>query len=109
MEEHYFGTGGLIRAYSDTLNLAIENATLVKKICGYEYEVCLDYNDLDIFKYYCKNKEISIKETKYLENVVCKITVDSKQKEILIADYVEKKIKINELGYIDKKYITKSI
>ena len=51
------GTGGLVRAYSDATQKAIENCIKVYKVDGIEIEVKLDYANLEIFKYYCKNNE----------------------------------------------------
>ena len=54
------GTGGLVRAYSDATQKAIENCIKVYKVDGIEIEIKLDYPNLEIFKYYCKNNEIKI-------------------------------------------------
>ena len=48
------GTGGLVRAYSEATQQAIEKSIKIKKVQGIEIEVGLDYANLDIFKYYCK-------------------------------------------------------
>lgn len=109
MEGHFFGTGGLIRAYSDTLLLAVEESEKIQIIPGDVYGICIKYNDLDIFKHYCKNKEIEIKQYEYLQNVECKITVNNQQKQEILEDYEAKKIQIEDLKYICKKYITKKI
>lgn len=79
------------------------------KIEGYQYEICVKYTDLDIFKHYCKNKKIDIENIEYLENAVCKINVDRAMGQQLLQDDVDKKIKTVEIKEICKKYITKSI
>ena len=61
------GTGGLVRAYSDSLLLAIEKSIKIQKKLGAQLEVKLEYSELENFKYYCKNNEINIVETKYEE------------------------------------------
>ena len=57
------GTGGLVRAYSESLLKAIEKSEIIKKILGEEFEVTLEYNDFEKFKYYCKNNDINIVKT----------------------------------------------
>lgn len=102
------GTGGLVRAYSNSLLHAIEKSEKVEKCYGQEFEVILDYNEFEYFKYYCKNNNINIVETKYLENIVCKIEIEDKVKMQLISDFETKKININNIKELSKKYITKS-
>ena len=43
------GTGGLVRAYSDATQKAIEKSIKVSKIEGVEVEVKIDYANLEIF------------------------------------------------------------
>lgn len=103
------GTGGLVRAYSDSLLLAIEKSIKIQKKLGAQLEVKLEYSELEKFKYYCKNNEINIVETKYKEKIVCKIELEKDKKEKITEDFKTKKIKILEYQDICKKYITKCI
>lgn len=103
------GTGGLVRAYSNSLIQAIEKSEKVEKCYGQELEVVLDYNEFENFKYYCKNKKINIVDTQYLENIVCKIEVDERIKSQLISDFETKNINLKNIKELYKKYITKSI
>ncbi|NQY21063.1 MAG: YigZ family protein [Campylobacteraceae bacterium] len=63
------GTGGLVRAYSDAVNLVISEAVL------YEYEdledktLIIPYSDLQKIEYLCKNLNISIKNKDFDSNV----------------------------------------
>ena len=50
------GTGGLVRAYSDSLLKAIENTKKITKCLGQQYEIEIDYSEFENFKYYCKKK-----------------------------------------------------
>lgn len=99
------GTGGLVRAYSDSLQKAIENSKRVKKVWGEELEVILNYNNLENFKYYCKNNQINIKKTDYGENVVCIIELEAENKQKLMNDFETKKIILREVKQLSKKYI----
>ena len=103
------GTGGLVRAYSNSLLQAIKISEKVEKCSGQQLEVILDYNEFENFKYYCKNKRINIVDTQYLENVVCKIEVDERIKSHLISDFETKNINLKNIKELSKKYITKSI
>ena len=102
------GTGGLVRAYSNSLLQAIEKSEKVEKSYGQELEVVLDYNEFENFKYYCKNNKLNIVETQYIENIVCKIEVDERIKSKLISDFETKNINLKNIKELSKKYITKS-
>ena len=103
------GTGGLVRAYSDSLLKAIEGATLVKICLGIEFRVEIEYPEFENFKYYCKINNINIVNSEYLEKIVCKIELEESKKEKFLQDYKTKNIKIKELEELSKKYIAKSI
>ena len=83
------GTGGLVRAYSDSLKIALQKATLVNLEHGYEISVSLNYADLENFKYYCKKNGIKILDYTYLDRVICKIELNEELKEILQRDFNE--------------------
>ena len=103
------GTGGLVRAYSDSLQKAIEESELFELIIGTQYEVELEYNYFEKFKYYCKNKDIQIKDTSYTEEIVCKIEMEEDKKEKLLKDYALKNINLLNIEILSRKYIEKSI
>ena len=102
------GTGGLVRAYSNSLLQAIEISKKVEKCYGQELKVVLDYNEFENFKYYCKNNKINIVDNQYLENIVCKIEVEEQVKNQLISDFETKKLNLKDIKELSKKYITKS-
>ena len=103
------GTGGLVRAYQNSLLLAIEKSAKVTKCLGEILEVTLEYSDFENFKYYCKNNKINIVDTNYQENIVCKIELEEDKKEKLKNDFETKNIKLTNIKELYKKYITKSI
>lgn len=102
------GTGGLVRAYSNSLLQAIEITEKVEKCYGQELEVFLEYNEFENFKYYCKNNKINIAETLYLENIVCKIELEESKSNQLKKNFETRKINIKKINDLSKKYITKS-
>ena len=103
------GTGGLVRAYQNSLMLALEKSTKVTKSLGEYLEVSLEYSDFENFKYYCKNNKINIVDINYQENIVCKIELEEERKEKLMNDFETKNIKLTNIKELNKKYITKSI
>jgi len=68
------GTGGLVRAYSDAVNLVIEQAEL------YEYKkeliknIVFDYSDGRFIDYECKEFDITISKKEFNSKVSYKIT-----------------------------------
>ena len=103
------GTGGLVRAYSDSLLKAIEESETIQKCQGTELLVRVEYNEFDHFKYYCKNNNILITNVEYNELITCKIELEDDKKEKLEKDFATKNIILKEIREITKKYITKSI
>ena len=103
------GTGGLVRAYSNSLLKAIENSEKIEKCIGEELEVIVEYSELESFKYYCKNNNININDIQYSDNILCKIELDENEKYRLIENFENKKINIKQIKELCKKYITKNI
>ena len=103
------GTGGLVRAYQNSLMLSIEKSKKLIKYLGEYLEVTMDYSDFDSFKYYCRNNKINIVEINYKENIVCKIELEEDRKTKLIDDFETKNINLTNVKELYKKYITKSI
>lgn len=103
------GTGGLVRAYSDSLLKAIEQSDKIHKCQGVEMLAITEYSEFDSLKYYCKNNNIFISDIEYGENVKCKIELEEEKKEKLMKDFETKAINLKNIEEIAKKYITKSI
>ena len=103
------GTGGLVRAYSDATIKAIEKCEKITKTKGIEVEVKLDYTNLDIFKYYCKNNNININKIDYSENVIIKIEMEKNRKDAFLKDIEIKNLKIEEYHVVKEKYIKKNV
>lgn len=81
------GTGGLVRAYSDSLKLAIEKASIVTQQNGYEVNVEVSYSDLEKFKYYCNKNNINIIGYEFLNNVFCKIEANDEDNEEFLKEH----------------------
>ena len=103
------GTGGLVRAYSEATQKAIEKSIKVSKIEGIEIQVRVDYSKLDAFKYYCRNNEIDIVKIEYKEDIVLKIEMEKSRKNIFLKNIETKTLNIKEYQVIQEKYITKTV
>lgn len=100
------GTGGLVRAYSDSLKKALNSANIVKKELGYEANVNLEYSNLEKFKYYCNKNNINIINCTYSNIVICKIEINEEEKSNF--EYEMKKqnnLNILKFDIIRQKYI----
>ena len=107
MGECYFGTGGLVKAYSESLQEAILKAEIVKQCMGEEVEVCFEYSEFQKVKYYCENEDINISNIQYLENIVCTLEILEGEMNKILKDFQLKSIKINDYHVLDKKFITR--
>lgn len=67
------GTGGLVRAYAGATKEALERAEVVSVIEAELVELHTDYALLPKIAYLCKDMDITIYETEYLEQVSLKI------------------------------------
>ena len=63
------GTGGLVRAYTESAKKAIENAKIICKDYGVQFEIEISYNNLKEIQFICKNLDINIIKIEYQENV----------------------------------------
>ena len=103
------GTGGLVRAYSQATNSAIEKAEIIKKELGYELEIILGYSYLENFKYICRKNNIKIIDEKYDENIKLKIEISKKMYEKINEIYSNKNSEIQKIEKIKEKYVEKSV
>lgn len=103
------GTGGLVRAYSDSVLKVIGKSYTIKKCQGIEMQVTVAYSEFEFFKYYCKNNSILITNVEYSETIECKIELEVDKKLKLLRDFETKTVILKNLKEITKKYITKSI
>ena len=76
------GTGGLVRAYSQSTQDVIEKSNIILKQEGYVAILEVEYKDLEKLRYICKKKEIKIIDIKYLENVSVKLEFKKEEKEV---------------------------
>ena len=105
LEEYYFGTGGLVRAYSDALQGAIENASIIKKDLGYVARFTVSYADSEKIKYFFEQQKIRIINTEFNENVNFKIEIQKEKYNEILNNKNELKFKILQNHIVKEGYI----
>ena len=91
------GTGGLVRAYSDATQKAIDSAEKCEIILGVEYEVKVDYSNLEKLKYYAKMK--------FQNDISCTLQIANENENQFLDDIEKKNIIIINYKKICEKYI----
>lgn len=81
------GTGGLVRAYSNVIQEAIENTNKSKIELATEYKIHINYTNFQNFQYYAKKNNIEILKVEYKEEIECNILVSNLSKEKFLKDF----------------------
>ena len=84
------GTGGLVRAYSDVTQNAIDEAEKSQIVLGKEFEVKVDYSNLEKLKYYARTNNINISKIEYGNEITCILQISNQNTNKFIED-IEKK------------------
>ncbi len=103
------GTGGLVRAYSESTIKAINSAEFVIEERGYEVELEINYNDFEKLSYYCKKNNINTINTEYGEKIICVLEINNEEKEKLLNNIEELNFKIEKYRVIKEKNIRKNL
>lgn len=69
------GTGGLVRAYTEAVEQALQNTEFVEKTKGYQAKIQIEYNSLEPLKYYLKKKNIQITNIEYSDIIEVEIDI----------------------------------
>ena len=101
------GTGGLVRAYSDVTQKAIDEAEKRAIILGVEYKVKVDYSNLEKLKYYARTNNINIINTEFQNEILCTIQISNENESKFLEDVEKQKLIIIEYRKICEKYILK--
>ena len=81
------GTGGLVRAYSKSLQEGLAVSTIIEKTHGISMEIITDYTGIGKIQYIAGEQRLPILDTEYTDKVVVHLLVPSDQIQI-----TEKKI-----------------
>ena len=63
------GTGGLVKAYTDSAISVIENINIINKSIGNKVKIEVSYNELDKLNYYLRQNNIKIYKNIFLQNI----------------------------------------
>lgn len=69
------GTGGLVRAYTEAAEQALQRTEFVEKTRGYQAKVQIEYNNLEALKYYLKKNNIAITNIEYSDIIEVEIDI----------------------------------
>ena len=76
------GTGGLVRAYTDSSKQALESAKIIELQYGEILEYCIEYDEFEYFKYICEKNNIEIVKTEYSNNIKAIIKLKEEDKSL---------------------------
>ena len=99
------GTGGLVRAYSDVTQNAIDEAEKSQIVLGKEFEVKVDYSNLEKLKYYARTNNINISKIEYGNEITCILQISNENINKFLDDIEKKNLNILEFKEIGEKYI----
>lgn len=102
------GTGGLVKAYSDSTQNSILKSKFAKIIKGIEIKLEIEYSEFEKVKYYFRKKEINIKSIKYLENIICNIEMKKEFLDEFMKEIETKSLKIIEHSVLQELNIIES-
>ena len=77
------GTGGLVRAYTDSSKQALEAAKIIELQYGEILEYYIEYDEFEYFKYICEKNNIEIINTEYSNNIKAIIKLREEDKSLL--------------------------
>lgn len=99
------GTGGLVKAYTESTLKALENAKYITKEKGYLIEIELDYSQIEEFKKVCRKNDIFIVEENYFEKIDIIIEVSKEKYQNIIIKYFNDYQKTLKYNVLKEKYI----
>ncbi len=75
------GTGGLVRAYTQSAKEALENSVLAVLVEGVKYLVTTDYNSISKIQYAVEKSDAEITDTEYTDKVIISILIKKESGE----------------------------
>lgn len=99
------GTGGLVRAYSDSAIKSIDQTNIVKIDTGFLISLKVSYQEAEKIKYYINKNEIIINKIEYSDITTIYLEIIEEQLNKIKKEIEEKNLNIDELEVIEKKLI----
>lgn len=83
------GAGGLVRAYTKSAAVAIDNGKIAQKVLGKVIKISTSYDLLGKLQYIFSNNNFYIENTEYTDEVMLEIFVEEQREEELKSKVVE--------------------
>lgn len=99
------GTGGLVRAYSEATNQALEKVNIIQKDYGLEVMFETSYSDLEKMKYYFKQNNITIVNTIYEEKIKIMVEITDEKLVKILENRKDLNFKFEDYKILQKKII----
>lgn len=103
------GTGGLVRAYTQSANESIEKAKIVNIELGEILKIPISYQNLPYIQYYCGKRAIPIIKMNFDNEPYAVIEILLKEKDEFLKEMEKKQILINKIEVLDQKYLEKNV
>lgn len=104
------GTGGVVRAYTQAAQAALQDAGIGLMEYGAEITVEVDYPDVSKVQYFFSSKKIEITEARYTEKAAFDICIPAGQRELIREELIRlsaarARITVTKEGYyMNKEY-----
>ena len=99
------GTGGLVRAYTESAKQTLNKAQIIEIEPGKEVQVQLPYDKLGEFQHYCQKNNISIQNVEYNQNIVCKIHINNENIEKALNDTIKRQYNLQNVKILNDIYL----
>ncbi len=99
------GTGGLVRAYSETAIKALDKAKIVNKKKGYQVKIVTTYDQIEQINYYVNKNNLKVVNTEYLENIEIMIEMTEEHLRKITNSNSKNPLKIIKYDILKEKYI----
>ena len=99
------GTGGLVRAYTDSVLKALEKVNVIKKKIGYSVEIELGYGEFEVAKRFFENLGGKVINAEFLENVKINVEIDKNSLEYVKTGNDKIGFEIKKIDILEEKFI----
>ncbi len=99
------GTGGLVRAYTEAVEQALQKTEFIEKTKGYQAKIQVEYNNLEALKYYLKKNNVNITNIEYSDIIQVEIDITKELSEKMSNNYNIGNFKIISYKKIKEKFV----
>lgn len=98
------GTGGLVRAYTQSLQDGLLHAQMVTMRLGIYYEINVPYTLVGKIQYICGELGIEIFDTTYTDTALFRVIVPADKEGMMKSKVVEQTAAVAEISRVDYRY-----